>query len=58
MTGLGRGLVFRLFMEEEEEAGTMQETGERAVIGIDLLITVFCVRKLDKEPDKRVESRS
>lgn len=37
MTGLGGGPVFRLVMEEEEEAGTVRETGERAVIDMDLL---------------------
>lgn len=56
MTGLGRGPVFRLFMEEEEKAGIMRETGDIGDIG--LLRTVFCVRKLDKETDKSVEIRS
>ena len=37
MTGLDGGPVFRLFMEEEEEAGTVRETGERAVVYVDLL---------------------
>lgn len=56
MTGLGRGSVFRLFMEEEEKAGIMRETGDIGDIG--LLRTLFCVRKLDKETDKSVEVRS
>lgn len=37
MTGRGGGPVFRLFMEEEEEAETVWETGERAVVDVDVL---------------------
>lgn len=37
MTELAVALVFRLFMEEEEEAETMWKTGEREVVDVHLL---------------------
>lgn len=58
MTGLGGGPVFRLFMEEEEEAGTVRETRERAVVDVNLLKNCLLGEKTRQGDRDRIQIRS
>lgn len=50
--------LFSLFMEEEEEAGTVRETGERAVVDVDLLRNCLLGEKTGQGDRDRIQIRS